>query len=70
MEKQHKQLLTEISVLTREIEEKYPELLKYLNETRSTLPKEPNSDSGLSFEDLENYKQQLQTMIAKYNPDK
>ena len=34
--KNSQQILTEISTVTREIEDKYPELQKYLSETRST----------------------------------
>lgn len=67
--KNAQQLLTEISTLTREIEDKYPELTKYLDETRSTLPKESNGDGSLGTEELENYLQQLKAMVTKYKSE-
>jgi hypothetical protein len=39
--KETKDVLTEISSTLREIEGKYPELQKYLDETRNTLPLRP-----------------------------
>lgn len=69
MNKHQQELLTQISSLTRDIEDKYPELTKYLDETRSTLPKDSNLSAGLDNEDLENYSQQLKTMIEKYKKE-
>lgn len=60
------QILAQISKFTREIEENYPELIKYLDETRSTLP----NDSGavaIDNSDLKNYLEQLQSLIKNYN---
>ncbi len=59
-------ILTEISTVTREIEDKYPELQKYLKETRSTLPKATNQSPKLDNEDLENYLNELKAMVNKY----
>ena len=65
----HTAILTEISTVTRDIEENYPELQKYLGETRSTLPKSDNSDGSLNKEDLENYLNELKEMIEKYKKE-
>ncbi|MGJ8548422.1 hypothetical protein HSX10_07715 [Winogradskyella undariae] len=65
----HTAILTEISTVTRDIEENYPELQKYLGETRSTLPKGDNSDGSLNKEDLENYLNELKEMIEKYKKE-
>jgi len=65
----HTAILTEISTVTRDIEENYPELQKYLGETRSTLPEGDNSDGSLNKEDLENYLNELKEMIEKYKKE-
>lgn len=57
-------ILTEISKITREIQENYPELQKYLDETRSTLPKSNDSDS--MQHSLQDYLTGLQEMVKKY----
>ncbi|MDH7913741.1 hypothetical protein [Winogradskyella sp. SYSU M77433] len=59
-------ILTEISTVTRDIEDNYPELQKYLDETRSTLPEGANDSAKLDEEDLKNYLDQLKEMIEKY----
>lgn len=64
--KNSQQILTEISTVTREIEDKYPELQKYLSETRSTLPEGSNDSASLNNSDLENYLNQLKEMVKKY----
>ncbi|GAB4153744.1 MAG: hypothetical protein Tsb0033_00710 [Winogradskyella sp.] len=61
------QILTKISELTREIEEHYPELTKYLDETRSTLPNNPK-EATLDNSDLQNYLEQLQSLIKNNTP--
>ncbi|WP_431133028.1 hypothetical protein [Psychroserpens mesophilus] len=57
-------ILTEISEVTRDIQENHPELQKYLDETRSTLPKPYNADS--TEKELQNYLNSLKEMINKY----
>ncbi|WP_040252834.1 hypothetical protein [Psychroserpens mesophilus] len=58
------QILTEISNITRDIQENYPELQKYLDETRSTLPKSYSDDS--MNQDLQDYLTGLKEMVKKY----
>ena len=65
MEQKELNILSDISNLTRTIEEEYPELEKYLDESRSTLPKDAPK-SKLSIEELQEYRDTLQNMIAKY----
>ena len=48
------QILTKIAALTREIEDHHPELIKYLDETRSTLPNN-SGQATLDNKDLQNY---------------
>ncbi|MBR9844612.1 MAG: hypothetical protein GYB35_00175 [Algicola sp.] len=62
-------ILTEIATVTRTIEDNYPELQKYLDETRSTLPQGDNSDASINKKDLENYLNELKTLIKKYKKD-
>lgn len=63
------QILTKIATVTREIEDNYPELMKYLNETRSTLPEGSNAGATLNKADLENYLNQLEALILKYKKE-
>jgi hypothetical protein len=60
------QILTKISTLTREIEEHYPELIKFLDESRSTLPNN-SGEVALKKSDLKDYLEQLQSLIENYN---
>ncbi|MFC0603441.1 hypothetical protein [Winogradskyella pulchriflava] len=62
-------ILAEISAITREIEEQYPELQKYLSETRSTLPSGSNANADINEEDLKNYLNQLKEMLEKYKKE-
>lgn len=62
-------ILTEISTITRDIEDNYPELQKYLDETRSTLPSGSNDSASLDEEDLNNYLNQLKEMRDKYKAE-
>ena len=62
--KNSSQILTEISNITRDIQENYPELQKYLDETRSTLPKSYSDDS--MNQDLQDYLTGLKEMVKKY----
>ncbi|MBO6879891.1 MAG: hypothetical protein JJ870_04905 [Winogradskyella sp.] len=69
MMKETQQILTEIATVTREIEDNYPELMKYLNETRSTLPEGSNASATLNKEDLQNYLNQLKELVSKYKKE-
>lgn len=60
------QILTKISTVTREIEEHYPELIKFLDEGRSTLPNN-SGEVALKKSDLKDYLEQLQSLIENYN---
>ncbi len=62
--KNSSQVLAEISKITRDIQENYPELQKYLDETRSTLPKS-YSDESMQKE-LKDYLNGLKEMVKKY----
>jgi uncharacterized protein YsxB (DUF464 family) len=57
------QILTEISNITRDIQENYPELQKYLDETRSTLP--ASNDDSMQ-QSLKDYLNGLKAMVKKY----
>lgn len=59
------QILTKISTITRRIEEHYPELTKYLEETRSTLPNN-SGKATLNDSDLKNYLEQLESLIENH----
>lgn len=59
-------ILTKISIVTRDIEENYPELQKYLSETRSTLPNGSNEKVNVDTSDLENYLNELKEIRDKY----
>ncbi|AEH00838.1 MULTISPECIES: hypothetical protein [unclassified Lacinutrix] len=64
MDKEAQQILTEISQITRDIEENYPELQKYLKETRDTLPH--GDEATLDKESLENYRNTLVELKERY----
>ncbi|QCE41182.1 hypothetical protein [Psychroserpens sp. NJDZ02] len=59
-------LLTKISQKTIEIKTNYPELQKYLDETRITLPQGDTESSEIDNEELSNYLNSLDTMVEKY----
>ena len=61
-------LLTKISVKTREIEEDYPELQKYLDEQRITRPKDSSSNT-IDKQSLEDYLNSLQSLIDNYEKE-
>ncbi|NNE32334.1 MAG: hypothetical protein HKN40_08200 [Winogradskyella sp.] len=67
--KETNHILTEIAAVTRNIEDNYPELMKYLNETRSTLPEGSNADASLNKADLQNYLDQLNELVSKYKKE-
>ncbi|WP_054852314.1 hypothetical protein [Olleya sp. ITB9] len=59
-------LLTKISQKTIQIKRDYPELQKYLDETRITLPQGDNSSPKVDQEALQNYLNTLDEMVTKY----
>lgn len=59
-------LLSEITSLTRKIEDNYPELQKYLDENRITISSQNLNTSRINTDELENYKNTLKTLIDKY----
>jgi soluble cytochrome b562 len=66
MEKVKTDILSEISTLTRVIEQDFPELLKYLDETRSTLS-QGEEGSTIDMKSLENYRDSLKELIQRYD---
>ncbi|WP_157364163.1 hypothetical protein [Winogradskyella endarachnes] len=67
--KESQKILTEISAVTRDIEDNYPELQKHLDETRSTLPQGSNDSANLDTADLENYLNELISIRDKYKEE-
>lgn len=61
------QLLAEISKITRDIQENFPELQKYLDETRSTLP--PSNTNESMQQELKDYLDGLKDMVNKYKAE-
>lgn len=61
-----RQILTEISTVTRDIEENFPELQKYLNETQSTLPNGDNQGAEINEGELSSYLEELKKMVSEY----
>lgn len=66
MDDQTRDILTKISAVTRDIEDNYPELQKYLDETRNTLPHGYTTSKGVGREELQNYLDGLEKMITEY----
>ena len=62
-------ILTEISTVARDIEENYPELQKYLDETQDTLPEGANTSAKMDEKSLETYLNTLKEMIKKYEEE-
>jgi hypothetical protein len=67
--KETKDVLTEISSTLREIEGKYPELQKYLDETRNTLPSGQEGNTELNKDDLQTYLDNLKEMVENYKKE-
>ena len=67
MQKLNTDILTEIAALNRKIDEKYPELRKYLDETRSTIPQSDVNNPNIDTDALQNYRDSLKELIKKYN---
>ncbi|TYB78725.1 hypothetical protein [Bizionia myxarmorum] len=62
-----KELLTEISTVTRNIETNYPEVYEHLDEIPSTIPSEKNPE--ISTKELEDYLESLIAIITKYKEE-
>ncbi len=62
-------VLTEISQISREIEEKYPELQKYLDETPMTLSDENNKVGKMDEKALTDYLESLRSIVNKYKEE-
>lgn len=59
-----KKLYNDIMQITLEIQEKHPELLKYVNEMQDTLPND--GKASLDIDSLREYCDSLKNMILKY----
>ena len=59
-------ILSEIMQVTRDIEENYPELEKYLDERPMTLPNENDPEAQVDNESLKKYLSSLKAMLKKY----
>ena len=57
-------ILTEISRVTRDIEDNYPELYKYIDENPMTLPDESQPD--VDNQAFKEYLESLKSMLAEY----
>ena len=66
MEETIKKLNDDITRLTNEIRNQYPELIKYLDEIPDTIP----NDQEMSEKALRKYKNTLEAMIAKYQQER
>jgi len=68
MIKKEKEVLQEITELTTIIQNRYPELVKYLGEMPNTIPNQQNNDDGM--EHFIKYRNSLMEMIANYKKEK
>jgi division protein CdvB (Snf7/Vps24/ESCRT-III family) len=59
-------ILTEISQISTEIEDKYPELQKYLVEAPQTLSDEENKSGNMDEKALKDYLESLKSIVKKY----
>lgn len=66
MEARITNVLSEIATLARIIEEQYPELQKYLDEERSTVPKGNIQNAEMEYEALEDYRDSLKEILEHY----
>lgn len=62
-------ILTEISQITREIEDKYPELQKYLDELPITLSDDDNKVEKIDEKMLKEYLENLKSIVKKYKKE-
>lgn len=62
-------LLAEITQVTREIEDSYPELQKYLDENPMTLPDGDSKDVEMNNKVLAEYLDSLKELVKKYRKE-
>ncbi|GFZ83876.1 hypothetical protein GCM10011531_13580 [Aquaticitalea lipolytica] len=62
-------ILTEISQITRAIEDKYPELQKYLDELPITLSDDDNKVEKMDEKMLKEYLENLKSIVKKYKKE-
>ena len=62
-------ILSEITQITREIEDNYPELEKYLDERPITLPNENDPNAKVDDKALSEYLKGLKEMVSKYKQE-
>lgn len=62
-------ILAEIAQITRDIEENYPELQKYLDENPMTLPEADNADVEVDNQAFREYLNSLRELVNKYNKE-
>lgn len=62
-------ILAEITQFTRDIEDNYPELQKYLDENPMTLPEGDNSEAEMDNEALKEYLNSLKELVKKYKKE-
>ena len=67
MEAAKSDIVSEISTLIRIIEDQHPELQKYLDENRSTLPQGNLKGSKINEDELANYRDSLKALIQNYS---
>lgn len=65
--KKVKDLLTEISKVTRDIETNYPSIYEHLDEIPMTIPDQQNPD--INAKELEDYLESLKEIIKKYKEE-
>lgn len=62
-------ILAEITQITRDIEDNYPELQKYLDENPMTLPEGDNADVDVDNEAFKEYLKSLKQLVKKYKKE-
>lgn len=62
-------ILAEISQITREIEDNYPELQKYLDELPITLSDDDNKVEKMDDKMLKEYLENLKSIVKKYKKE-
>lgn len=65
--KKAKDLLTEISQVTRDIETNYPAIYEHLDENPMTIPNQEHPD--INVKELEDYLESLKDLIKKYKEE-
>lgn len=62
-------ILAEIAQVTRDIEDNYPELQKYLDENPMTLPEGDNANVEVDNQAFREYLNSLKELVSKYNKE-